>query len=158
MVCPAGMVTVAGTVKTAALLVVRFTTMPPVGAGPFRKTRAAVPERPPIGVVGVTSTRSKPIGPMPTTRVCDRPSEVVAVSVTLADDADPPAVAVKLAVVPRAGTVTEAGTGRRAGLEDVRFTTRPEAPAGRSKVTLNVPTAPARRFAGPVNPVRLTGP
>ena len=57
-------------------------------------------------------------------------------------------VAVKVAVVAPASTVTDAGTWAAAVLLDVEVTTAPPPAAGASKVTVPVDDAPPRTAAG----------
>jgi hypothetical protein len=56
-VCPSATVTVAGTGNTVALSVDKFTTVPPVGAGPSRVTES-VTVSPPMTVRGVALIRA----------------------------------------------------------------------------------------------------
>jgi hypothetical protein len=55
LVAPAGMVTLAGTVATTVLLLVRVTTAPPVRAGPLSMT-LPVEEDPPLTLLGFNTS------------------------------------------------------------------------------------------------------
>jgi len=70
------------------------------------------------------------------------------VIVTEVSEATVPVVAVKVAVVAPAGTVTVAGTWAAAELLDVNATAAPPAGAGLSRVTVPVEDAPPGTVAG----------
>ena len=68
--------------------------------------------------------------------------------VTAASEATALVVAVKVAVVAPASTVTDAGTWAAVVLLDVKLTTAPPAGAGASRVTVPVDDAPPCTVAG----------
>ena len=68
--------------------------------------------------------------------------------VTIASDATEFVVAVKVAVVAPASTVTDAGTWAAAVLLDVKLTAAPPAGAGAFKVTVPVDDTPPCTVAG----------
>jgi hypothetical protein len=72
----------------------------------------------------------------------------VAVSTTVWDAATAPAVAVNVADVAPAGTVTVAGDGSAGGLFEARATVLPPAGATWVKVMVHVVTAPERSAVG----------
>ena len=75
LVAPAATVTLAGTVATDALLE-RFTTAPPLGAGPLRVT-VPVEEEPPVTLLGLSKTEDRvggvPAGVTVSVAVCVAP-------------------------------------------------------------------------------------
>jgi len=133
VVAPAATVTVAGTV-TAALLELRVTTVPPVGAAPVIVT-VPVELVPPATLAGLKL--SALITGVVTVRTADaevllNAAEIVEVPLTAN------VVIGKVAVVLPAATVTEAGTVAAAVLEDVRVTISPPVPAALARVTVPV--------------------
>jgi hypothetical protein len=146
VVAPAATVTEAGTWATAVLLELSVTTAPPVGAGPLSVT---------VPVEGLP----------PTTELRDRPTEErpagvtvkVAVLLTLLKVAVIVAgvlvatgsvVAVKVAVVAPAATVTDAGTWAAAVLLEVSETAKPPVGAGLASVTVPVEGLPPMTEVG----------
>jgi hypothetical protein len=102
---------------------------------------------PDVTLVGLQTSDDMPRAGVTVTVAMVLPPSV-AVTVTVSEAATEPAVAVKVAVVALAGTVSEAGTGNAAGLFDARATVLLAASAARSKVTVHVVAAPAVRLAG----------
>ena len=80
-VCPAAIVTEAGTVAAAVTLDVRFTVVPPVGAGPLIVTEPVDPV-PPVTAVGLRVTPLTVGASMVTLTVFDWPPGSVPVTVT----------------------------------------------------------------------------
>jgi hypothetical protein len=140
VVAPAATVTDAGTWAAAVLFELRLTTAPPVGAGPSRVT-VPVEDTPPTTEVGDRPTEERPAGV--TVKVAVLLTLLkVAVMVTGVFEATGSVVAVKVAVVAPAATVTDAGTWAAAVLLELRVTTAPPAGAGLSSVTVPVEGLP----------------
>ena len=125
-VAPGGTLTEAGTGSAAGMLDASVTALPPVGAAWF-KVAVQVVEAPDVTLVGLQTSEDTPrAGVMVTVAMVLPPSG--AVTVTVSEAATEPAVAVKVAVVVVAGTVSEAGTGNAVVLFDASVTVLP--PAG----------------------------
>ena len=146
VVAPAATVTLPllGMAATAALLLDRYTTAPPAGAGPFRFT-VPVEDVPPVTLVGLTATDETRGGITVSEAVWDPMYD--AVMMTGVAIATALVVTVNAAVVPPSGTVTIPGT-EAAALLLLRDTAAPPAGAGPFRVTV-----PAEEVA----PVTLVG-
>lgn len=124
----AGTVTDVCTGNAAALLDESATVLPPAGAGWF-KLAVHVVDVPDTKVAGAqVSDDTLTIGVTLTVAVVLPPR--AAVTTTACGVATEPAVAVNVADVAAAGTVTEAGTGRAVALLDESVTVLPAASAG----------------------------
>jgi hypothetical protein len=136
---PAATVAVEGTV-TAALLEVRATDTPPVGAATFSVTVPVEPA-PPATDVGATDT-DETVGPVMARLVVavrvPASGGVVAVIVDVAFVATAVVVTVNVADCEPAGTTTEVGTVAAAVLLDVSVTVT-EPPVGTTAASLAVP-------------------
>jgi hypothetical protein len=156
VVVPAATVTDAGTWAAAVLLELRETAKPPVGAG-LESISVPVEELPPTTEVGdrPTDVRTGAV----TARVADRLTLLkTAVTVTSVSEATGSVVAVKVAVVVPAATVTDAGTWAAAVLLEVNVTTAPPVGAGPSRATMPVEdTPPATEVGDRPMEVRLAG-
>jgi len=140
VVAPAATVTVAGTVAAAVLLLLRVTTAPPVGAGPFSVT-VPVDELPPVTDVGFKLTELGAGALTASAAVC----VVLLYVAEIVDDvllATALVVTVKVAVVAFAATVTLAGTVAAAVLLLLSVTTTPPVGAAPFSVTVPVDAVP----------------
>jgi hypothetical protein len=137
----------AGTLATVALLLVSFTTTPPVGAAPVRVT-VPVLDVPAVTDVGLSVTDDSAGGLTVSTAVLLTPL-YVAVIVTDVAVVTALLVAVTVAVVAPAATVIEAGTVAAAVLLVVSVTT--VTPFGAAPFRVIVPVL----FAPPVTAVGL---
>lgn len=151
LVCPAGTVTVAGTVATAVLLLERETMTPPLGAGALSAT-LPVEEDPPVTLSGLSESEVR-VGPGGGCGVTVRD----AVWVTPAKDAEMmteveavtgKVVTLKTAVAAPAGTVTLAGTVATVVLLLERATMAPPVGAGALNVRLPVEGDPPLTLVG----------
>jgi hypothetical protein len=146
VVAPAATVTEAGTWATAVLLEVRVTTAPPVGAG-LSSVTVPVEDSPPSIAAGARPTEVR-TGAC-TVRVAVRLTLLKrAVIVTDAFESTATDVAVKVAVVAPAATVTDAGTWAAAVLLELRETTAPPVGAGPLRVTVPVEGLPPTTEVG----------
>lgn len=145
VVAPAGTVTVAGTVPRLALLEVRFTTKPPVGATLLSVT-VPVALLPPTTEAGA-NVRSVNAGALIARFAVPDLPLAVAVIVAVTGAATPVVVTVKVPVVAPAATVTVAGTVA-AALFDARLTVKPPVGAAPVRVTVPVDVAPPRTDVG----------
>jgi hypothetical protein len=139
LVAPAGTVTLDGTVARDVLLLDKFTTAPPVGAGPVRVT-VPVESSPASTVPGlsVSDDRLAAGGGGVTVKFAVRvtalyTAEIVTIFVALTETV----VTVKFAVVAPAATVTLAGTVATPVLALESETTAP--PLGAALVNVTVP-------------------
>jgi hypothetical protein len=155
VVAPAATVTDAGTEAAAVLLEVRVTTAPPAGAG-LASVTVPVEDVPPSTEAGDTATERRAAAV--TVRTTGRLTLLkVAVIVTGVFVATPTVVAVKVAVVAPAATVTDAGTWATAVLLEVRVTAAPPVGAGPLRVTVPVEDMPPTTEVGTKPSVRRTG-
>src|SRR5450755_4675085 len=136
VVAPAGTVTETGGVATVGALLVRATTAPPDGAGPFSETVLAVVDLPPTSVLGDRFTaESKAALTVSVPVLVFVPS--LAVMVTCLVEVTAVVVMVKGAdTVAPAATVTEAGAAATAGLELLSVMVAPVAGAADVSVTV----------------------
>jgi hypothetical protein len=141
---PAGTVTLVGTVALA-LLDVRLTAMPPVGAGPFRLT-VPVDDVPPMTEAGERETPVSAGGVMVKVAVWLTPLNVPVI-VTDVDDATAVVFTLNVAVVAPAATVTDAGTVALA-FPEPKVTVAPPVPAGPERVTVPVDGLPPMTDVG----------
>jgi hypothetical protein len=141
-VLPATTVTDAGT--EAGLLVLRATAYPPVGAAPLIVT-VPVDEAPPVTLVGL-SVRLDGVGAVTVSVPEADVPLAVAVMATLVLDATGVVVAVNVAVVLPAGTVTETGT--ETGLLVLSVTAYPPVGAAPLMVTVPVDVPPPVTLVG----------
>ena len=153
-VAPAGIVSEIGTV-TEVLLLVKVTTDPPVGAGPF-SVAVPVDDAPPMTVVGFRVSERSVGGTMVKVAV-----SVTVPSVAEIDDVDWAATAVvfttNVAEVAPATTVTLAGTVAAALLLE-SDTTAPAEPAGPVRVIVPVDELPPVTDVGfSVSELRVAG-
>jgi hypothetical protein len=161
LVAPAGMVTLAGTVATAGLLLESETRAPPVRADPLSVT-LPIEEDPPLTLVGLSVTEVR-VGPGGGCGVTV--SEAVLVTpaynaemVTGVEAATAKVVTVNVALVVPAGTVTLAGTVAAAVLLLERETTAPPLRADALSSTLPVEANPPLTLVGfSVSEVRVGG-
>ena len=139
MVAPAATVTLVDTCAAAVLLLARVTSKPPVGAGPLRETvpRAGAP---PGTEAGLTATETTTGAFTVMLAVWVEPH--VAEIVTPVFDATALLVAVKVAVVAPAATVTLVGTCAAAELLLASVTSEPPVGAGPLRETVPRPEAP----------------
>ena len=151
VIAPAATVTDAG-VTALALLELRLTTDPPVGAGPLSVT-VPVELLPPTTEVGATETEAGTGGTTVTIALTVEACEL-AVMVTLVEAATGEVLIVKVPVVPPAGTVILAGTFA-AGLLEVNEITAPLDGAGAASVTVPVDIeAPVTEVGASTSPER----
>ena len=139
LVEPAEMVTLEGTVAAEVLLLERFTTAPPLGAGALRVT-VPIESSPPFTLVGfsVTEERLPAGGGGVTVSVAVRVTPLyVPETGTLLVAVTETVVTVNVAVVAPAATVTLAGTVATAVLPLLNVTTAP--PLGAALVNVTVP-------------------
>jgi hypothetical protein len=155
VVAAAATVTLAGTVKLA-LLLVKATAEPPVGAGPLKVTVQAL-------VPGPVREAGLQVRPLTVTGAISESVELAdvplaaAVSVAVELLVIVPAIATKLAVVDAAATVIEAGAVSNGLLEEM-VTLRPPVGAGALAVTVQVLLAPDVSEAGTqTSEVTVTG-
>jgi hypothetical protein len=153
LVDPAGMVTLAGTTADTELLV-RDTTMPPVGA---IEVRVAVPveDAPPFTLVGLTEMELSAAG----VTVREAVAEVlfaVAVMVAVVLEATALVVMLKVAVVAPEATVTELGTAAALLLLE-RLAENPAEGAGLARVTVPVEATPPATLVGLTATVEMVG-
>jgi hypothetical protein len=146
LVCPAGMVTVAGTVAAAVLLLVRVTMSPPVAATPLNVTVAVVPV-PPITEFAVSANEDT-VGACTVTAPEASVELIDPVICTTTLLLTGEVVTLKLAVVDPAETVTVAGTCAAAVVVLVSVTTAPPVGAGWVNVTTPVVPWPPRTLVG----------
>ena len=147
LVCPASTITLACTVASSVLLLASGTNAPPVGAA-ARKVTVAVEEAPPATLLGFKVTAETALEISKNMRPCTvtPPKEaamstgVVAVTALV--------LAVKVALVCPAGTVTLAGIVTRAVLVLDSNTSAPPAGAGAPKVTVPVEVLPPITLEG----------
>ena len=145
VVAAAATVTLAGTVRLA-LLLLRATTTPPVGAGPLRlKEQALVPG--PVNAAGAHTRLVRVTGALRMMAEVALPPLAAAVTVAVESLAIVPAVVEKVAVVAPGATVTEAGTVSCAVLDEMATRT-PPAGAAALAVTVQVLLAPELSDAG----------
>src|SRR6266550_4739613 len=151
LVAPAGMITLAGTVATAVLLLESETRAPPVRADPLSVT-LPVEGDPPLTLVGLSVTEVS-VGPGGGCGVTV--SEAVLVTpaynadiVTGVEAATAKVVTVKVALVAPAGIVTLAGTVATAGLLLESETRAPPVRADPLSVTLPVEGDPPLTLVG----------
>lgn len=145
---PAATVTLAGTVA-AALLLVRATVHPPVGATVERRT-VPCDAAPAVTVVGLTDTVESDVNGIAGVRVSAALAVAppyVAVMVAVFDAVTLEVLIAKVALVAPAATVTLAGTVAEMSLL-VRVTTASPTGAGEVSVTVPVEAAPPVRLAG----------
>jgi len=149
------MATVAGTVAVEALLEVKATVRPPLGAGPLIVT-VPVDVSPELTSVGFMANPVMTGGVMVRVAVSETlPRVAVIVGVSAAATAL--VVTVALAVIAPAGTVTVAGTDALA-LFELRLTTVPPVGATTFRVTVAVEVEPPRTDVGErLMPVSATG-
>jgi len=146
VVAPASTITESGTWPADALLEVKLTIAPPKGAGAFRVT-VPVDDTPPGTDVGLTLTLLSADGV--TVKVVVRLTPLYKpVIVTAVWDATGLVVAVNVAVVTPARTITEAGTCAAAVLLEVKLTIAPPVGAGALSVTVPGDDVPPRTVAG----------
>jgi hypothetical protein len=139
VVALAATVTLACTCAAPVLLLDRVTTAPPAGAGPFNVT-VPVDEVLPITAVGLRLTELAVAAV--TVKVAVRATPRVTVMVTVLFVPTALVVAMKVAVVALAATVTLAGTCAAAVLLLESVTTAPPAGAGPFNVTVPVEEVP----------------
>ena len=150
---PAGMVTVAGTAATAVFELVRYTSSPPAGAAVLRVT-VPTEEIPATTVVGL---RLNPVGRGEVAVSTPVAFALVEAETTVSTSFGTAAVvAVNVAVLAPAATVTEAGTDTT-GADAVNVTTVPPEGAGPLRVTVPVAEAPPATEAGENVTLRGTG-
>lgn len=140
VVAPAATATLTGTVAAAVLLLVRVTTAPPAGAGPFSVT-VPVEEVPPVTDVGLKVTE------LGTGAFTVRVALCVAVLYVAEMDGvvlllTAMLVTANVAVVAPAATVTLAGTVAAVVLLLARVTTAPPVGAAPFRVTVPVDEVP----------------
>jgi hypothetical protein len=148
LVCPAGTVTLAGTVAAVALLESE-TTEPPSAAAPLRVT-VPVEELPPATLVGLRLSDDN-VGAAPggfTVRTAWRWVKYQALIVTAVDAETDAVVTVKVALVWPPGTLTKEGTVATAVLLLFSSTARPPAGAAAVRVTFPVEEPPPVTLAG----------
>ena len=141
LVLPAGTVTLAGTVAAEVLPLVSVTTVPPVGAAPFKVT-VPVEDVPEVTDVGFNVTDDTETGGVTVSTALWLLPEAAAVIVTAVDVATVRVVTVKVVLVLPAGTVTLAGTVAAEVLPLVSVTTVPPVGAAPFKVTVPVEDVP----------------
>ena len=153
-VAPAAIVTLAGTV-TAALLEERLITVPPAGAAEYSVTVLLPKDKPPT--IPPPASFNVIVAPALTVRVAVCETEFAdAVIVDVEFVARFSDVAVKVAVVAPAATVTDAGTVAAEVLLDESATTKPSAGAALLRVTVPVEVvAPVTVVGFKVRPVRV---
>jgi hypothetical protein len=145
VVAAAATVTLAGTVRLA-LLLVKVTTAPPVGAGPLRvRLQALVPG--PVKEDGAHVRVLTVTGAFRVIAALALPPLAVAVTVPVQSLAIVPAVAEKVAVEAPAATVIEAGAVSAALFEEMAKKT-PPAGAAPLKMTVQVLLAPEFKDVG----------
>ena len=138
-------VTLAGTVRLA-LLLLKATTTPPVGACPLKtKEQALLPG--PVTEAGVHARLVKVTGAFSVIAELALPPLAAAVRMAMESLAMVPAVAAKVAVVAPAATVTEAGAVSSAELEERLTKTLPAGVAALA-VTVQVLLPPELSDAG----------
>jgi hypothetical protein len=151
----AAIVTLAGTVKLA-LLLVKATTTPPVGAGPLNvRLQALVPG--PIKAAGVHVRLLRVADAVSAMVELALPPLALAVTVPVELLEIVPAVAEKVAVVAPAATVTEAGAVSNALLDEMATRTPP---AGATALVVAVQVLLAPEFSdvgAQANAITVTG-
>jgi hypothetical protein len=155
LVCPAGIVTEAGTDTTGLALLVSAITAPPVPAGPLSVT-VPVDVLPPATVVGLTLTETRASAVMVSVALVELdPTLAIIVAGVDFDTAD--VVIVNCAVVEPDATVTFAGGEALVLLEDSLTTVPPDGAASLS-VTVPVADAPPATVLGEItNELTPTG-
>src|SRR5664279_1251783 len=144
-VVAAATVTLAGTVRLA-LLLVRATTAPPVGAGPLKlRLQALVPG--PVKEDGAHVRVLTVTGAFRVIAALALPPLAASVTVPVESLAIVPAVAEKVAVEAAAATVSEAGAVSAAVVEEMATET-PPAGAAAQVVTVQMLLAPAANDVG----------
>jgi len=150
LIAPAGMVTLAGTVAAAVLLLTREMTAPPLGAAPLRVT-LPIEGDPPVTLVGF-SVNVVSVGPEDggvTVRAAVRVTpEYDAESVTEVEEVTASVDTWKVALLAPDGTVTVAGTVATAVLLLERDTSAPPVGAGALSVTVPVEGEPPFTLVG----------
>jgi len=140
----AATVTLAGTVATVVLLLDSVTMAPPAGAAVVNVT-APVDPVPPTTLVGLTVTEERlgaaATGSTVNTAEREAPPKLPEI-VTAVEAATDAVVAVKIALVAPAGTVTLAGTPTRVALLLPRLTVAPAAGAAALSVAVPVEGVP----------------
>jgi hypothetical protein len=134
---PAGTVTVAGTFALVGAELERLTTSPPAGAGSLMVMVAIAFWAPPMTDVGLRVTEATENGLTVSVRVIVAPRYAADIVIWALVVRTSVAIA-KVAVVPPAGIVTEAGTVAAAVFELVRVMTEPDDGAGPLIVTVPV--------------------
>jgi hypothetical protein len=151
LVAPAGMVTLAGTLATAVLLLERVTRAPPVGAGPL-SAKVPLEGDPPITLFGLSVSEVR-VGPEAGGGVTVRDAVRVtpaweAEIVTDVELATAIVVTWNVPIAVPAGMVTLAGTVAADVLLLERETTVPPAGAGPLRVTVPVDGLPPFTLVG----------
>jgi len=152
----AGTVTLATTVATLGVPVVKVTTVPPDGAGPVSVTvPVEVSDAPPTIEVGLRDTDKTVGGVTASCPVAVAPLNVAEIFAVVAEDTVV-VFTVKVAVVACAATVTVAGAVATALSLDIA-TTAPPVIAGLAKVTVPVEVLPPATVAGAKDTLEIAG-
>src|ERR1035438_3150223 len=137
---PAGTVTEAGTESRVGLELLSVTTVPPTGAAAVRNT-VKLPVLPEV-MVAADDRLARSTGAGTTWMVTAFVVRTVPCTTTLVAVVAVPAVADTAAWLAPAGTVTEAGTESRVGLELLSVTTIPPTGAAAVRNTVKLPVVP----------------